>query len=234
MGLKVIVYIIDCALKKRLPKVIFLLEMQENNLSPISPWKDTILFKFCWFDCYKVIHHCHFIWPLIKLKFFLWVCWLFGFFLLWTVFFTLLIFLVLFLSSFHIRRALWNLYITDFQSLIFLIYKDYFSKSKLTFCLYGVFFFAIKTIFIFIHLNISFFSLTDSRVQILTEKVSTIQSFWSLFSIPKNVCSRIYRKSSRVYWRHFTVIFLHVLYTREEFNLFFFLFSLHSQLCWHH
>ena len=26
----------------------------------------------------------------------------------------------------------------------------------------------------------------------------------------------------------------HVLYTREEFNLFFFLFSLHSQLCWHH
>ena len=87
-----------------------------------------------------------------------------------------------------------------------------------------VFFFAIKTIFIFIHLNISFFSLTDSRVQILTEKVSTIQSFWSLFSIPKNVCSRIYRKSSRVYWRHFTVIFLHVLYTREEFNLFFFSF----------
>ena len=96
---------------------------------------------------------------------------LFGFFFSEQFFkFSLLIFLALFLSSFHIRRTLLNLYyrfsISDFSDL-----QRLFFKIK-TYLLPLWCFFAIETIFIFIHLNISFFSFTDFRVQILTEKVS--------------------------------------------------------------
>lgn len=131
-----------------------------------------------------MIHHCHFIWPLIKLKFFLWVCWLFGFFPSLNSSFSLADFSSI-VSSFRIRRALWNLYFTDFQSSDFSDLQRLFFKIKIYLLLLWWFFFAIKTIFIFIHLNISSFLFTDSRVQTLTEKVSTIQSFWSLFSFLK-------------------------------------------------
>lgn len=127
-----------------------------------------------------MIYHCFFIllkypWPLIKLKFFLWVWWLFGFFLLWTAFFISFADFSRVVSPLLFEvEELFEIYIADFQPLIFLSCKDYFSESKLAFCLY-LWYFCHKNVFIFIYSNIFSFSLLDSRVPILSEKDSTTQ-----------------------------------------------------------